>query len=210
VGRDRNGTRMSQGVMIGYVHGELVHANFMESAHIEANRVGASLVGEWSEPFIEGARNRLVDRFLASSNEWFLSVDTDIVIPACVISRLLQRNQPLIGALIYINTTPPAPQIYRKVADMSIGGTGIYMIIKDFEPGELVESDATGAGCLLVHRDVFEAIPGKPPSRWFHYELRGEDHFGEDIVFCERAKAAGFQLYIDTAVKAGHIKPRVI
>jgi hypothetical protein len=30
--------------------------------------------------------------------------------------------------------------------------------------------------------------------------------FGEDVVFCERAKNAGYQLYIDTAIHAKHLK----
>jgi hypothetical protein len=84
------------------------------------------------------------------------------------------------------------------------------MVNQKFTPGELVKADATGAGCLLIHRDVFEAIPGGPPVRWFQHELIGKDLFGEDIIFCMRAAVAGFQLYIDTAVHAGHIKPRVI
>lgn len=198
------------GVMIGYVHPELVHARFMESAHTEALRSDAMLVGRESEPYVDQARNFLVTMFLASDREWFLSVDTDIILPEYVISRLIQRGQKLISALIYVNAKPVFPQIYRKIADFGFGGFGTYLAHEDFEPGELVEADATGAGCLLIHREVFEAIPPRRPFRWFQHEQRGEDLFGEDIVFCERAKAAGYQLYIDTSVKAGHIKPQVI
>lgn len=198
------------GVMIGYVHPEMVHARFMESAHTEALRSDAILVGRESEPYVDQARNFLVDDFLASSREWFLSVDTDIILPSYVVSRLLQRGEKLISALIYVNAKPVFPQIYRKIADFGFGGFGTYLVHEDFEPGELVKADATGAGCLLIHRDVFETIPSRKPFRWFQHEQRGEDLFGEDVVFCERAKDAGFQLYIDTSVKAGHIKPQVI
>jgi hypothetical protein len=48
------------------------------------------------------------------------------------------------------------------------------------------------------------------PFRWFQHEVRGENLFGEDMVFCGRAKTAGYQLWIDTSVKAGHIKPCVL
>lgn len=198
------------GVMIAYVHPEMVHAEFMESVITEKDRVNAWVISQESEPFVDQARNFLVDRFLASDREWFLSVDTDVILPECVVSRLLTRGQPLISALIYVNAKPPFPQVYRRIADFGFGGFGVYLVYQDFEPGELVEADATGAGCLLVHRDVFEAIPKRKPFRWFQHEQRGEDLFGEDVVFCERAKLAGFQLYIDTAVKAGHIKPHII
>ena len=198
------------GVAIGYVHGELVHARFMTGVIDESKRSDAFVIEEFSEPYVDKARNVVVDKFLASNREWFLSVDTDIILPACVFGRLISRGLPLVGALIFVNQSPPFPQIYEQIADFSFGDMGIFQVQKDFEPGELVKADGTGAGCMLIHRDVFEAIPGNPPFRWFQHEMIGNEMFGEDFTFCRRAKAAGFQLYIDTAVHAGHIKPHVI
>lgn len=204
------------GVVIGYVRGELVHGKFMESVIAEKDRSGALVMGQESEPFVDNARNILIDRFMATDKEWFLSVDTDIVLPEHVVTRLLSRGLPLVGALINVNTNPPSPQVYQKMrvyeklAEGLPWGSATFLIDKEWEPGELVKADATGAGCLLIHRDVFEAIPGKPPARWFQHEFRNTIWFGEDMVFCERAAAAGFQLYIDTSVKAGHLKNRII
>jgi len=200
----------SKGVAIGYVHGELVHARFMTGVIDEMKRDGALVIEEFSEPFIDKARNVVVDKFLASDREWLLTVDTDVILPACVITRLMSRGLPLIGALIYVNQSPKFPQIYNQIADFSFGDMGIFQVQKDFEPGELVKADGTGAGCMLIHRDVFEAIPGKPPFRWYQHEYIGTEMFGEDFTFCRRAKVAGFQLYIDTAVHAQHIKPHLI
>jgi len=197
-------------VFIGYVHGEMVHAAFMESVIREANRVGAIIKGQESEPYVDQARNFLVDSFLATTCEWFLSVDTDIILPESVVGRLVARGQKLIGALIYVNTKPPFPQIYQKIADFGVKGYGTFMIDESWTPGDFLTADATGAGCLLVHRQVFLDVPDSKPFRWFQHEQRGEDLFGEDVVFCERAKRAGHQLWIDTSVKAGHIKPHVI
>jgi GT2 family glycosyltransferase len=198
------------GVAIGFVHGDLVYARFMKSVIDEMCRDGSILIEEHSEPYIDKARNIVVDRFLASGREWLLTVDTDIILPACVVTRLMARNQPLIGALINVNEDKPFPQIYHRVADLGTGGFGVFLVQHKYEPGELIKADATGAGCMLIHRDVFEAIPGRPPFRWYQHEPIGLEMFGEDFTFCKRAKAAGFQLYIDTAVHAGHIKNRVI
>jgi GT2 family glycosyltransferase len=198
------------GVMIGYVRPTMVHGAFMEALFREANRVDAAVEGEESEPYVDAARNVVADKFMASDREWFLSVDTDIILPELVVQRLLARGQPLIGALIYVAADPIFPQIYSKIADFGFGGMGQYIVNESWEPGELVKADATGAGCLLIHRDVFDKIPGKPPFRWFQHEFEGTQMFGEDFTFCRRARGAGFQLYIDTAVKAGHIKTRVI
>ena len=196
---------------IGYVHSELVHARFMESVIREGRLHDAYIKGQESEPYVDQARNFLVDYFLQATDcEWFLSVDTDVILPERVITRLMTRNQKLIGALIYVNAKPPFPQMYQKIADFGVGGFGSYLVDTDWEPGDLVKTDATGAGCMLIHRDVFEAVPVSKPFRWFQHEQRGEDLFGEDVVFCERAKRVGYQLYIDTAVRAWHIKANVI
>lgn len=201
---------MTDGVMIGYVRPTMVHGDFMESLFIEANRAKAKVMGKFSEPHVDQARNWVVDQFMASDCEWFLSVDTDIILPELVVQRLLARNQQLIGALIYVNAEPVFPQIYNKIADFGFAGAGQYLVNESWEPGALVKADATGAGCLLIHRDVFNKIPGDPPFRWFQHEFEGTHLFGEDFTFCRRARSVGFQLYIDTAVKAGHIKSHVI
>jgi GT2 family glycosyltransferase len=201
---------MTGGVMIGYVRPTMVHGEFMESVFLEATRAGAVVQGKYSEPHVDLARNWLVDKFLATGYEWFLSVDTDIILPELVVQRLLARRQKLIGALIYVAADPIFPQIYNKIADFGVGGAGQYIVNDKWEPGELVQADATGAGCLLIHREVFEKIPGNTPYRWFQHEFEGTQLFGEDFTFCRRARSVGYQLYIDTAVKAGHIKTRVI
>lgn len=195
---------------IGYVRGELVHGAFMESVIQESQLMGAIVKGQESEPYVDQARNFIVDQFLASGREWFLSVDTDVILPERVITRLLARNQKLVSALIYVNAKPVFPQVYQKIADFGVKGFGTFLVDESWTPGELIKADATGAGCFLAHRSVFEDIPVNKPFRWFQHEQRGEDLFGEDVVFFERAKMAGHQLWIDTAVKAGHIKTHVI
>jgi GT2 family glycosyltransferase len=200
----------SKGVAIGYVHGELVHARFMTGVIDEMQRDGALVIEEFSEPYIDKARNVVVDKFLASDRDWLLTVDTDVILPACVVTRLMSRGLPLVGALIYVNQQPPFPQIYDQIADFSYGDMGIFQVRQKWEPGELLKADGTGAGCMLIHREVFEAIHGNPPFRWYQHEFIGNEMFGEDFTFCRRAKAAGFQLYIDTSVHAGHIKPHII
>jgi GT2 family glycosyltransferase len=198
------------GVAIGFVHGDFVHARFMRSVIDEMCRDGAIVIDEQSEPFVDKARNRVVDRFMESGREWFLSVDTDVILPACVVTRLMSRRKPLVGALINVNDGEPFPQIYHRIADVGAEPFGVFQVQHEYETGELIAADATGAGCMLVHKDVFEAIPGKPPYRWYQHELIGKEIYGEDFTFCKRAKVAGFQLYIDTSVWAGHIKHRVI
>ena len=56
--------------------------------------------------------------------------------------------------------------------------------------------DAVGFGFVLIRKPVIEALE-------FPFTTRTSK--GEDIAFCENAKAAGFSIKVNTAAKVGHI-----
>jgi hypothetical protein len=97
----------------------------------------------------------------------------------------------------------PFPTLYR------IAGNGEVSRYEEAPESGLLEVDATGAACLLVHRTVFEKIATEyaPPLTWFAESVAFGQVWSEDITFCVRARAAGFQTVVDCDVKLGHIKP---
>ena len=62
----------------------------------------------------------------------------------------------------------------------------------------LLEIDGGGFGCLMMRRDVLEAL--EPPY------LITEPGLNGDLVFYKRAKAAGFKIYGDCRVIAAHMQ----
>ena len=68
----------------------------------------------------------------------------------------------------------------------------------------LIKVDGVGTGMLLVHRDVFKAID--PPWFKFQYTPDGLIELSEDYYFSEKAKKAGFELFIDPNCVCGHAK----
>jgi hypothetical protein len=117
--------------------------------------------------------------------QWLLMLDSDMMPPADTIARLLAHGQPIVGAL-YRQKRPPYPFVAAR---------------DDKQPlrlGTLERVALIGAGCLLVRRAVFESLP----EPWF--TANGED-VGEDADFCRKAIAAGFSVWCDTTLEAGHI-----
>jgi hypothetical protein len=79
----------------------------------------------------------------------------------------------------------------------------------DYERNAVVECGATGSACVLVHRKVFEAVAAQwGDGSWYRQitHPKAGNTFGEDLSFCIRARACGFSVCVDTAVKTTHDK----
>src|ERR1700677_745066 len=81
---------------------------------------------------------------------------------------------------------------------------------------EIVELDAVGMGCCLVHKTVLEKMAETPDFRrlqWFGREIIDHEggiigRYGEDVAFCNRAQRAGFKIYGHGGVAIDHVKSR--
>jgi hypothetical protein len=107
---------------------------------------------------------------------------------------------PLVTPMCLTRVFPFAPVSYVAAPP---GSPADFMPIDfgDMPSSGLVQLAAGGAAGMLIRRDVLEAI--EPP--WFEYTDRSED-----IVFCEKAQAAGFTLYGDLGAHLGHITTAIV
>jgi GT2 family glycosyltransferase len=152
---------------------------------------------------IAGARNSIVRRALDSGSEWVLFIDDDHVYPSDLLYRLLEHDEDVVGSLYLRRAQPFAP-----VAFSERGEDGLYQSIDLTElPSEgLLKVKAIGASGLLIKCEVFRAIE----EPWFEYGRVGTWDASEDIIFCEKAEQAGFNIYVDLAAQLGHMTPSAI
>lgn len=108
------------------------------------------------------ARNTIVDDFLHKTDaEWLFWIDADTLVPIGALSRLLALGKTLASGLYYGKNPPHPPIAYYRLPN------GTYIPIDKggtWEKGEILPVDATGFGCMLTHRSVFEEIRS-------HYEM---------------------------------------
>jgi len=80
---------------------------------------------------------------------------------------------------------------------------GHYKMLPSDKRKGIVECDGIGAGCLMVKREVLQAL--KAP---FADKIRedGRREIGHDYYFCERAKALGYKVFANWEVLCEHIK----
>lgn len=127
---------------------------------------------------------------LQDGAHWTVWFDADMDFPKDTIPRLLEHRQPIVAAN-YPTRRMPAIEPTAFVDDVT--QERVYTL-KDSTG--LEKCAAIGFGCIAVHRQVFEAME----IPWFHSPWNDEDHkfeCGEDVYFCRKARAAGFEVLID-------------
>jgi hypothetical protein len=156
-------------------------------------------------------RNEAVQRM---RGDWLLFIDDDMVWQPDAVGRLVATREKfdldIVGGLCFRRSEPYAPTLYMRERPDSGG----YNFLEEWAEDEVVEVDATGCAFLLIHKRVFEMIAGGPMPP---YEIRAreggpppnyfrwEGTLGEDLRFCQDAKAAGARIWVDTSVHIGHV-----
>jgi cellulose synthase/poly-beta-1,6-N-acetylglucosamine synthase-like glycosyltransferase len=170
---------------------------------------------------IDNGRNIIVRNFLKSNCDYLLMHDSDATWHPDAIQRLVDRNLPMVSAVIFMRRLPTVPSVGHRV---SHGPQGELMysfaasvnrildimereklpedfrneLVLDKHPDDLQEIDGCGAHFMLIRRDVLEAVRGP----WFECTTASA---GEDFDFCRKVKAAGFPIYCDFSVFTGHV-----
>jgi hypothetical protein len=153
-------------------------------------------------PFIEGrphdaARNTIVHEYKNNREDYthVLMIDSDCSPPDNIL-ELAKLDMDVVGPIIFsYQEGHPFALILKAVPEG-------YQQIKKVPPNTLMEVDATGTGCLMVARRVFERIP--PPWFRFSYTEGGLLKSGEDFNFCKLVKSHGFKIHVHTGFMASH------
>lgn len=171
---------------------------------------------------ISAGRNNIAAKFLDTTDcEWLWFIDSDMGFGPTTVEDLIAsadpKEAPVVGGLcfsikqeghgpFYSVITDIFPTIYDwRETESRIGFTARV----DYERDAMVQADATGAACLLIHRTVLETIREKWGDHWFDlipHPKAEHKALSEDLSFCMRLAAAGIPLWINTAVKTVHHK----
>lgn len=145
---------------------------------------------------IANNRNKIVLKFLEGDWDYLLMLDDDTV-PHRSPLDLITLDKDIIGY--------PYPQwnegdIYWLAMDQD--GDGYKPIPPDRRHG-LQQVDALGTGCILIARNVLEAIRAPFMRKW---DEDGIAELGLDFYFCQKAKEAGFEVWCDWRAPCSHFK----
>lgn len=159
-----------------------------------------------------GGRNRLVREFLSTGIDWMLVVDSDMAFTPQDWETLRDSahptDRPFVTGTYFVDNDPPRPCCVRFDEDYN----AVSPVLDD-ETDELLPVSASGIGFGLIHRDVFLVTADVTSDHeWFQHGWttpKGET-MPEDYAFASRCAKAGIPIYLNTKVRPGHVKSRVL
>ena len=212
-------------VYIGIVRQASYTSQFVDSRDYLVNSLMRDgLLGgliQVSATLISDGRNKVVETFLSKPRaSHLLFLDSDIICASNACHKLLSHDKEIISGLYFQRGSMQFPIIHKYAGNRRINGklrpafTPILAPVYDYlskrclphigityatlEGSDgLIKIGGSGAGFLLVKREVFE----KMPFPWFSFEAGGED-----LYFCDKAREHGFEIWADMSVLLGHLR----
>ena len=146
---------------------------------------------------IPKGRNELIQMFRKTEHDHILFLDSDQTIPVEAPERLKMLEQLVVSGLYAINLNG----VLRWAVGLIPYGDN-YTWLAGL-PTNPMPVGAVGAGCLLIHRSVFEKIEWP----WFDFELgKGGNIKGEDYSFSRKCTESGIEIWLDPRILSGHNK----
>jgi len=152
---------------------------------------------------IDEARNLLIEKAKAMIErpDYVFFIDADNCFKANTLIKLVEADKDVIFGVYYQRNKPHFPVMFRNAPDEK--GVQIARFHTEYHGDAIEEIDYCGAGCLLVKMEVLEKL--EYPYMYIYRNLASKSTVGEDIVFCQKIKNAGFKIYAHTGVDVGHI-----
>ena len=180
---------------------DMVHTLFAASL-IELKKPEGTEIAMASCSLVYDARQDLAKRAINKGFDRVLWLDSDMIFKPDILERLnadIDQGRDFVSGLYFTRKNPVTPCVYDVVEPRKRNNGVIYPATKSFEeiPDDIFEVAGCGFGAVIMTTDLIKKSGDLP--------FFPREGFGEDLSFCRRAREAGYKLYCDPSVKAGHI-----
>jgi hypothetical protein len=185
---------------------EMVHRNFMVTFMLMAKPDFALLMPRFTPGAmaanIAEVRNDLVMQSVGKYGAYshLIMLDTDQIYPSDCIEKFVEHaaaGYKVVGTPVHRSWPPFDPIMLRGVQ-----GAYTHVPSEECYSGDMIDVDATGCGAIMYSTDIFYDVD----YPW--YQIRKDKEgatIGEDIGLCQKLKAAGHEIFVDTSIKIGHM-----
>lgn len=158
------------------------------------------------EIMVAFARDVICQNALDMEADYVLMIDDDMLCMPDLFYKLVENDKDICAALAFTRNPDHKPVAYQVIEGKDpVTGSYFYqnIYVLNYPRNTLFECDAVGFGAVLIKTSILK----KMERPWF----MGLHGTGEDITFCYKAKKAGFQVWMDSRLKLGHLgDPKII
>jgi hypothetical protein len=165
--------------------------------------------GATDRMYTHAAENQIVRDFLAipDATHLFLT-ELDMVLPDDTIPTLVRLGKPIASGLYFLRGGNGQPCLYVKTPMTPALNPYPHTPVSLFPTEAPFKLGRTGGcpglGCVLIERRVFAAIE----EPWFDLKERNPrtlEGYGSDMYFFTKVRDAGFEVWVEPAVRCGHM-----
>ncbi len=178
--------------------------------------VKIDLIGITERTLVDTARCVLAREFLKTTSDWAFWMDADTILPKETIVRLLdiakKKDAKMVTGVYYQRGGKHWPVLWTRSPELDDGKKPQVLNREEYDQNENVgmftvpgpeakepfKVHSAGFGCVLVHRNVFEATD----DPWFRFIYK---KCSEDFYFFVNAQKKGYDLWADPSLHIGHV-----
>lgn len=136
---------------------------------------------------IADQRQKLAMMALQHKADHLLFLDSDMRFPRDLVRRLMAHDKDAVACNYSTRRLPAKPVAWSDFSSQTL--------LSSHDRNGVEPVDAVGMGAMLVKSSVFDKLP----QPWFQivYSKSGRAFIGEDIYFCQLAKAHGVTVHVD-------------
>lgn len=180
---------------------------------LAANNIAVQPLVVSSSSLLVAERNRLIQAFINSDCTHVLCIDSDLGWPAEAVLQMLKTDKEFVAG-VYPARKEKNVFLFRPVKNKN------GLLVQDKTHKHLIKVEYIPAGFMLIKKSAINKMIKKHPDLYykpkdprnnpdpgycfFNTEVWEGEFWGEDFVFCRKAREAGVDIWVDPLIQFDH------
>lgn len=192
-------------LLIGVPSYDYMHAEFVKCLSallIHLTRAGIEFdLDIQNGTLVYIARDKIASRAINQLYTHVLWLDADMIFRPSLLDDLMDCGHDFVTGIAHSRRPPFVSCVFKRIDDLN------HMQRWDCSeyPTEAFRVAGCGFACVLIKTEILRAVKLQYKTCFLP-----EPQWGEDLSFCRRAGAMGFDIYAEPCVRLGHIGHEVI